>query len=230
MLKFRLVLLVWLKSGRIFSRTQSSVTSTKIGVWIGRQCLALVWVAAVLPLYMVALPAAQAETVTLAWDANEEPDLEGYMVHRNTGSPGPPYSYSDEVPEEELVDPLHPQVQLTDLQEGEEYYIALTAYNAEGVESDFSNDVCIEVVDGAIDLCEQSASPSVSTDSSSGDGGGGGGGACFIATASTKASYFSQWIDRPIMGSPVQAMLFMLLVLVVAVKRVSANSKKIFNH
>jgi uncharacterized membrane protein len=87
-------------------------------------------------------------------------------------------------------------VTLTGLQEGKEYYIALTAYNTEGVESSFSNDVCVEVVNGIAELCSQIASPGASTSSSSGGGGSGGGGSggggsggggsggCFISTLS----------------------------------------------
>ena len=86
---------------------------------------------------------ADASNVTLGWDSNPEPDLEGYVVYRNAGSPGPPYDYSNTLPEDDLVDPLHPKVTLTGLSENQEYYIALTAYNTEGVESSFSNDVCM---------------------------------------------------------------------------------------
>jgi hypothetical protein len=138
------------------------------------------------------LPAASAKTVTLGWDPNDEPDLEGYVIYRNTNTPGPPYSYSDTLPEDEFDDPLHPEAKLTGLQEDKEYYIALTAYNTEGVESSFSNDVCVEVVNGIAAPCGESVSPSVPTSSSSGDssGGGsggdsgGGGSVCFISTAS----------------------------------------------
>lgn len=125
------------------------------------------------------LPTAGAEEVTLGWSPNDEPDLEGYVIHRNTNSPGPPYNYSDTIPEGELADPLHPKATLTGLQEDKEYYVALTAYNTEGVESDFSNDVCVEVVNGITQLCSASSTPSPSTSSSSS-----GGGACFISTAS----------------------------------------------
>ncbi len=128
------------------------------------------------------LPAADAVSVTLGWDSNTEPDLEGYVVYRNTGSPGPPYNYSDTLPEDELVDPLHPKATLTGLSEGKEYYIALTAYNTDGVESTFSNDLCVEVVDGIVEACTASFSPGASN--SSGSSGGGSGGGCFISTAS----------------------------------------------
>jgi hypothetical protein len=89
------------------------------------------------------------------------------------------------LPEDDLVDPLHPKVTLTGLSENQEYYIALTAYNTEGVESGFSNDVCVEVVNGIIEPCSSSSSIGASTSSS---GSGGGGGACFISTVSYNPS------------------------------------------
>ena len=194
-----------------------------------------------LALCVVAPPSADAATVTLGWDANDEPDLEGYVVYRNTGSPGPPYQYSDEVPEEELDDPLHPETTLTDLQEGNKYYIALTAYNTEDVESGFSNNICVEVVDGVVEPCSQSivssASPSsssalTSSGSSGGSdgggssgGGGGGGGVCFISASGADASMFFQWIAPPVIGSQVLAMFFLPLVLIFAVKLILVDGK-----
>jgi hypothetical protein len=136
-------------------------------------------------LWAMPLSVANAKTVTLGWDSNDEPDLEGYVIYRNTNDPGPPYSYSDTLPEDDLVDPLHPQAKLTGLQEGKEYYIALTAYNAEGVESSFSNDICVEVVNNAVELCSAGSSPSATTSSSVG---GGGSAVCFISAASHSPS------------------------------------------
>jgi hypothetical protein len=130
---------------------------------------------------------ANAKTVTLGWDSNDEPDLEGYVIYRNANAPGPPYSHSDTLSEDDLADPLHPQAKLTGLKKGKEYYIALTAYNSEGVESSFSNDICVQVVDNGVELCESSASSPVTT-SSSGGGGSGGGGGCFISAASNSGS------------------------------------------
>jgi hypothetical protein len=132
------------------------------------------------------LSVANAKTVTLAWSPNDEPDLGGYVIYRNTNAPGPPYRYSDSLPEDELDDPLHPEAKLTGLQEGKEYYIAMTAYNTEGVESNFSDEVCATVVDNTIELCETSASSPATT--SSIVGGGGSGGSCFISTASQNPS------------------------------------------
>ncbi len=164
-----------------------------------------------------AMPSASADAakVTLGWDANTEPDLEGYVVYRNADDPGPPYDHVDELPEDELANPLQPEATLTGLGEGKEYHIALTAYNTEGVESSFSNDLCIEVVDGAAQLCSQSTTPGTST--SLGRGGGSGGG-CFIETAGAQAFTFSQWVARPVARSQVLAMLFLLLVLIAATR------------
>jgi len=175
---------------------------------------------------LCALPAANATDVTIGWDANKEPDLEGYVVYRKADSPGPPYDYSDTLPEDELANPLHPKATLTGLKEDRQYHVALTAYNAEGVESSFSNDVCVKVVNGITELCSQSVAPSTSTSSGSSGRSGGGGWACFISTASTKASLFSEWIARPVIRSQVLAMLFLLLVLIVAVKLGLSKSQK----
>ncbi len=159
---------------------------------------------------------ADASKVTLGWDSNPEPDLEGYVVYRNAGSPGPPYDYSNTLPEDDLADPLHPKVTLTGLNPNKEYYIALTAYNTEGVESSFSNDVCVEVVNGIIELCSSSSSPGGSTSSNS--GGGGGSGACFISTSENESSTFSKFVAKPAIRSQGLALVFLFLVLIAAVK------------
>jgi hypothetical protein len=127
-----------------------------------------------------------AKTVTLGWDPNDEPDLEGYVVYRNVDSPGPPYRYSDELPEEDLANPLYPRVKITGLQENEKYYVAVTAYDTEGNESNYSNNVCFQIVDSAISVCSSSAAASASSSGSS--GGGGGGSSCFISTAGLKGA------------------------------------------
>lgn len=176
-------------------------------------------------LALCALPAANAEDVTIGWDANSEPDLEGYVVYRNVDTPGPPYDHFDTLPEDELANPLHPKATLTGLSDGREYHVALTAYNTEGVESSFSNNVCVKMVNGVTKLCSLSAAASAPTSSGS-SGGGGGGAACFISTAGAQASLFSHWVARPVIRSQVLAMLFLLLVLIAAVKLGFGKSKK----
>ena len=112
-----------------------------------------------------------ADQITLAWDSNTEPDLEGYIVYGRQGSPDPPFDYVDTYPEEDLADPLNPRAVITDLESDVTYYFVVTAYDTEGNESDISNTV--SVTNGKIN------DPGVN---SSSDGGGGGGG-CFINTA-----------------------------------------------
>ena len=65
-------------------------------------------------------------------------------------------------------------VTLIGLKEETKYYIALTAYNSDGSESRFSNSVCVQIIDSAIEMC------SSSFNSSSGSGG------CFISAAGLK--------------------------------------------
>jgi hypothetical protein len=120
-----------------------------------------------------------AKKVTLGWDPNSEPDLEGYVVYRNVGSPGPPYKYADTLPEDDLADPLNPMVTMTGLNEKKEYYIAVTAYDTKGNESYFSDDVCVEIVNSVIENC--SASLSFGSSSSSGRSSSGSGGSCFVS-------------------------------------------------
>ena len=172
------------------------------------------------------VPVADAAEVTLGWDSNPEPDLEGYVIYRNVGSPGPPYDYSDTLPEDDLVDPLHPKATLTGLQEGKEYYIALTAYNSDGDESDFSNDVCVEMINGAVEACTASYTRSASTASSSGGSSGGSNSSCFIDASAVESSIFSKMVAGPVSGSRVMIIAFLLLILTAAVK----PAKKLIAH
>ena len=89
-------------------------------------------------------PTALAIDYTFSWDANEEPQVEGYKLYYSVDLPGPPY------------DGLHPfyphsdspidvgnvtEYTLHDLEEGVIYYFAVTAYDSEGNESGYSNQV-----------------------------------------------------------------------------------------
>jgi hypothetical protein len=217
LLRLKFVVTHTLKSVCLYRGAQSSVSLAKLATGRKLHCLLLFLCAMSLVLGALPLPVAHAKSVTLGWDPNEEPDLDGYVIYRNTGSPGPPYSYSDALPEDELADPLHPQAQLTGLQEDKEYYIALTAYNTEGVESSFSNDVCVEVVNDAVQLCGAGASQPPAT-SSSDSGGGGGGSVCFISSASDNPSIFIQFAAKPLIRNQMLTILVLLLVLIAAVK------------
>ena len=73
-----------------------------------------------------------ATDVTLAWDANTEPDIAGYRIHYGLGS----RNY-DQV----LDVGNNTTCVVTGLDQGQTYYFAATAVNTEGMESDFSNEV-----------------------------------------------------------------------------------------
>ena len=79
---------------------------------------------------------ARAEQVTLAWDANTEPDLAGYKVHYGTASG----SYTTSVDVHKVTTAI-----VTGLTAGQTYYFAVTAYNAANNESGYSNQVSYSV-------------------------------------------------------------------------------------
>jgi hypothetical protein len=131
-----------------------------------------------------------AKVVTLGWDANPEPDLEGYIIYRNVGSPGPPYKFSSTLPEDDLSNPLVPEVKLTGLKEETEYFVAVTAYDTEGNESYFSDEICVEIVDSIIENCSASLSSGATSNSNSGSSGSGGNsGTCFIDSTAGDLNY-----------------------------------------
>ena len=68
-------------------------------------------------------------TVTLAWDANTEPDLAGYKIHYGTASGD--YSHSIDVGDVT-------EFTLADLDGGVTYYLAATAYDIDNNESAYS--------------------------------------------------------------------------------------------
>ena len=74
-------------------------------------------------------------TVTLAWDANPEPDVAGYIIYsREMGGTYTPA----------LTVTNGTTATLTDLRRGTTYFFVATAYNISGLESDYSNEVtCI---------------------------------------------------------------------------------------
>jgi hypothetical protein len=74
--------------------------------------------------------------------------------------------------------------------------------------------VCVEVVNGIIEACSSSSSIGASTSSS----GGGSSGGCFISTASHESSMFSKFIAQPVIRSHLLAIVFLLLILLSAVK------------
>jgi hypothetical protein len=73
-----------------------------------------------------------AGSLKIVWEANQEPDLQGYRVHWGIASK----KYTSQ----KDVGPLT-NCEITDLREGVAYYVAVTAVDYWGNESDFSQEV-----------------------------------------------------------------------------------------
>lgn len=82
------------------------------------------------------LPEAHPAEVTLAWDASSDPQVAGYKVYYGTVS----RSYSTELTAGKLT-----TYTVTALQPDTTYYFAVTAYDASGSESAYSNEVSTAV-------------------------------------------------------------------------------------
>jgi hypothetical protein len=130
---------------------------------------------------------ASAVEVTLTWDPNTEPDLDGYTVYYSKGAPGPPYDYAGDLPLDQIPDPDHPKVTLTDLEQYANYYFALTAYDINGNESSFSSSLCI-YVDDVIQQCAPASEISGAVGGGSSGGGSSGTGTCFIGVTLNDAN------------------------------------------
>jgi hypothetical protein len=125
--------------------------------------------------------------LTLGWDPNPEPDLEGYAVYLKKGSvPGKRDLYGH-VAVEDLRDPGNPAETITGLEDNSKYFIALKAYNTAGSYSEFSSPICVQITNSLIEACAQS-DPDGSAGGAPSGGSGGGGGGCFITSASESIS------------------------------------------
>jgi hypothetical protein len=127
--------------------------------------VSLFFLSSILILFQLATNANSAQ-VTLAWDPSTGPDVAGYKIHY--GLLSDQYSVGVDVGNQTSCT-------LSSLQDGTTYYLAATAYDREGYESDFSN----EVVFNAPLACTYSVSPV-----SQSFGSGGGTGTVTITTTS----------------------------------------------
>jgi len=82
------------------------------------------------------LAAIASAQVTLEWDSNTEPDLDGYKVYYGTtvGS----YEFVVDVGNQTVYT-------VTGLDRGETYFFAATAYNVYGTESAYSSEISCEI-------------------------------------------------------------------------------------
>jgi len=101
-------------------------THPKGGCWASHPLMVLVFLVILLTLAQVG----SAAEITLAWDSNAESDVAGYKVYYGTASGK--YTHSVNVGN---------VTQTTVNVSKKKYYIALTAYDTYGNESDFSNEV-----------------------------------------------------------------------------------------
>jgi hypothetical protein len=102
--------------------------------------------------------------ITLAWDSNVEPDVAGYIVYYGTRSGD--YDFDVDVGD-------YDSITISGLAEDVMYYFTVTAYDVEGNESGFSEEITFP--------------DSVSSPSANSSGGGGDGG-CFISSISQKSN------------------------------------------
>ncbi|MFZ4858227.1 MAG: Ig-like domain-containing protein [Desulfuromonadaceae bacterium] len=102
-----------------------------------------------------------AETVTLSWNANCEPDLGGYKVYYRADSSSLPFDGIGAVEGASPVDVRnHTTATISGLDLSRTHYFAVTAYNTTGLESDYSNIVAVlETVPPSVSL----SSPAVNT-------------------------------------------------------------------
>jgi hypothetical protein len=90
-----------------------------------------------------------AADVTLAWSANTEPNLAGYYIYYKSGTSGPPYNGTGvyegdspiKIPVGYFADPGNPEYTMHGLSDKDISFFVLTAYDTEGNESSFSNEV-----------------------------------------------------------------------------------------
>ena len=146
-----------------FIQPQFNKQSTFIHKTRERLCIAGL-IVSVLSLFLILSPAVIcADQVTLAWDPNLDSDVAGYILYYGTQSRY--YDYDVDVGE-------YTSITISGLVEDVMYYFAVTAYDVEGNESDFSAEITYP--------------NSVPLGGTSGSSGGGGG--CYISTASEKTA------------------------------------------
>jgi len=86
--------------------------------------------------------------ITFEWDANTDADLAGYYIYYDINS-GDPYEGTDaaedispiKVPIGDLSDPNNPEYTLTGLDPDKVYFFVATAYDTEGLQSDYCTEI-----------------------------------------------------------------------------------------
>ena len=116
-----------------------------------------------IPLFFSFVTSGYAIDVTLAWDANTESDLDGYWLYYKTSALISTYNgigatEGDSpiyISLQEISNPEQPEYTIHGLDENETYYFVLTAYDINGNESGYSNEVYNDKYgDGYGDACD----------------------------------------------------------------------------
>lgn len=87
-----------------------------------------------LALLLLATSAIAAD-ISIKWDANTEPDLAGYVIHRSEG----------EAPFVPVARTTATNYTFANVSSGKKYRVAVTARNTSGIESSYSNVVAYSV-------------------------------------------------------------------------------------
>jgi hypothetical protein len=109
-----------------------AIQKQKVSQSLSRSLPALFFIGSFFFLLLALAAPARAEQVSLAWDANLEPDLGGYKLYYGTASEA--YTQVIDVGK-------NTQVTVSNLSQGVTYFFAVTAYNLQGAESDYSNEI-----------------------------------------------------------------------------------------
>jgi len=102
-----------------------------------------------IPLFFCFVTMGYTKDATLMWSKNTESDLDGYKVYYKSGSSGPPYNGMGAkegdspltISLQEMYNPEQPEYTIHDLDDNEDYYFVLTAYDIYERESGYSNEV-----------------------------------------------------------------------------------------
>lgn len=107
------------------------ITAVRKAEWLGIIGLCAVWGlgASTVPVMQAGGPVSPGTTVTLAWDASPDPAVSGYRLYQGLASRNYSLVYDAG---------FNTNLTVSALQVGTVYYFAATAYDTNGLESDFS--------------------------------------------------------------------------------------------
>ena len=89
-------------------------------------------------IFSISVGTAYSANLTLAWDANSEPDLIGYRVYCGESSGN--YTVNHDITSSDPNDPPPTTCEITGLKEGEKYFFAAKAISKKG-ESAYSQEI-----------------------------------------------------------------------------------------